>query len=94
MRNWPQRVTEKELTEKWEQSDLTTSFLTFQKTDIYSVEIHGTKDLEKIDLDDEKYKDLKGKKKGEKKKGKKAEDLKKELELVSILGNTYICCKS
>ncbi|KAJ6656033.1 hypothetical protein lerEdw1_004438 [Lerista edwardsae] len=48
-----------------------------KKTDIYSVEIHGTKDLEKVDLDDEKYKDLKGKKK----KGKKDEDLKKELEL-------------
>ncbi|XP_015278928.1 PREDICTED: potassium-transporting ATPase alpha chain 2 [Gekko japonicus] len=50
-----------------------------EKPDIYSVEIHGTKDLKKEDLGNEKenYKDLKG----DKCKGKKTEDLKKELDL-------------
>ncbi|XP_066495359.1 potassium-transporting ATPase alpha chain 2 [Tiliqua scincoides] len=48
-----------------------------KKSDIYSVEVHGTKDMEKVDEDDEKYKGLKG----NKKKGKKTEDLKKELEM-------------
>lgn len=57
-----------------------------KKPDIYSVEIHGTKDLEKVDIGNEKenYKDLKG----EKQKGKKSEDLKKELDLVSAFRNS------
>uniref|UniRef100_A0A8C3HRL6 Sodium/potassium-transporting ATPase subunit alpha n=1 Tax=Chrysemys picta bellii TaxID=8478 RepID=A0A8C3HRL6_CHRPI len=54
-----------------------------KRSDIYSVEIHGTQDLEKTDKEDEeeKYKDLKG----NKKKSKKTDDLKKELDLVSGL---------
>ncbi|XP_026513695.1 potassium-transporting ATPase alpha chain 2 isoform X2 [Terrapene carolina triunguis] len=50
-----------------------------KRSDIYSVEIHGTQDLEKTDKEDEeeKYKDLKG----NKKKSKKTDDLKKELDL-------------
>ncbi|XP_068850835.1 potassium-transporting ATPase alpha chain 2 [Aphelocoma coerulescens] len=49
-----------------------------KKSDVYSVEIYGTKDLHKREIEDEeeKYKDLKGNKKK-----KKAEDLKKELDL-------------
>ncbi|XP_061449555.1 potassium-transporting ATPase alpha chain 2 [Rhineura floridana] len=47
-----------------------------KKPDVYSVEINGTKDLEKVDKGEENYKDLKGNKKK-----KKAEDLKKELDL-------------
>ncbi|KAM9255743.1 potassium-transporting ATPase alpha chain 2 [Cariama cristata] len=49
-----------------------------KKSDVYSVEIYGTKDLEKTEIGDEeeKYKDLKGNKKK-----KKTEDLKKELDL-------------
>lgn len=44
------------------------------------MEIYGTRDLEKTDTGDEeeKYKDLKGKKTSKK------EDLKKELDLVSV----------
>nr|XP_056716912.1 potassium-transporting ATPase alpha chain 2 [Euleptes europaea] len=50
-----------------------------KKPDVYSVEINGTKDLEKEDIGNEKenYKDLKE----SMKKGKKTEDLKKELDL-------------
>lgn len=57
-----------------------TLFLLQKKSDVYSVEIHGIKDLEKTETGDEeeKYKDLKGNKK------KKSEDLKKELDLVSV----------
>lgn len=61
----------------------------FQKrSDIYSVEIHGTKDLEKTDKGDEeeKYKDLKG----NKKKSKKTDELKKELDLVSVLWEALV----
>ncbi|XP_034995279.1 potassium-transporting ATPase alpha chain 2 isoform X2 [Zootoca vivipara] len=47
-----------------------------KKLDIYSVEINGEKDLEKVDKGDEKYKDLKGKKKKN-----TTDDLKKELDL-------------
>lgn len=52
-----------------------------KKSDVYSVEIYGTKDLHKTEIEDEeeKHKDLKGNKKK-----KKAEDLKKELDLVSV----------
>ncbi|KAF7241233.1 Potassium-transporting ATPase alpha chain 2 [Varanus komodoensis] len=53
-------------------------YFCLKKSDIYSVEISGTKDLEVTGKEDEKekYKDLKG----NKKKGK-TEDLKKELDL-------------
>lgn len=56
-------------------------FLLQKKSDVYSVEIYGTKDIEKTDTGDkdEKYKDLKGNKKK-----KKTEELKKELDLVSV----------
>lgn len=58
-----------------------TLFLLQKKSDVYSVEIYGTKDLGKTDTGDEgeKYKDLKGNKEK-----KKTEDLKKELDLVSV----------
>lgn len=60
-------------------SNAKTLFLLQKKSDIYSVEINGIKDLEKTETgDEEKYKDLKGNKK------KKNEDLKKELDLVSV----------
>lgn len=57
-----------------------TLLLLQKKSDVYSVEIHGTKDLEKPETGDdkEKYKDLKGKKTSKK------DDLKKELDLVSV----------
>lgn len=56
-----------------------TLFLLQKKSDVYSIEISGIKDLEKTETgDEEKYKDLKGNKK------KKNEDLKKELDLVSV----------
>ncbi|OPJ68134.1 potassium-transporting ATPase alpha chain 2 [Patagioenas fasciata] len=49
-----------------------------KKSDVYSVEIYGTKDIEKTETGDtdKKYKDLKGNKKK-----KKTEELKKELDL-------------
>uniref|UniRef100_A0A8C5J9B4 Sodium/potassium-transporting ATPase subunit alpha n=1 Tax=Junco hyemalis TaxID=40217 RepID=A0A8C5J9B4_JUNHY len=49
-----------------------------RRSDVYSVEIYGTKDLQKTEIEDEeeKHKDQKGNKKK-----KKAEDLKKELDL-------------
>uniref|UniRef100_A0A8D2MFH8 Sodium/potassium-transporting ATPase subunit alpha n=1 Tax=Zonotrichia albicollis TaxID=44394 RepID=A0A8D2MFH8_ZONAL len=52
-----------------------------RRSDVYSVEIYGTKDLQKTEIEDEeeKHKDQKGNKKK-----KKAEDLKKELDLVSV----------
>lgn len=58
-----------------------TLFLLQKKSDVYSVEIYGTEALEKTDIGDEgeTYKDLKGNKKK-----KKTEDLKKELDLVSV----------
>lgn len=57
-----------------------TLLLLQKKSDIYSVEIYGTRDVEKTEFGEEaKYKDLKGNKKQ-----KKTEDLKKELELVSV----------
>lgn len=61
-------------------SNAKTLFLLQKKSNVYSVEIYGTKDLEKPEIGDEeeKYKDLKGNNKK-----KKAEDLKKELDLVS-----------
>lgn len=61
-------------------SNAKTLFLLQKKSNVYSVEIYGTKDLEKTETGDEeeKYKDLKGNNKK-----KKAEDLKKELDLVS-----------
>uniref|UniRef100_A0A8D2MMI0 Sodium/potassium-transporting ATPase subunit alpha n=1 Tax=Zonotrichia albicollis TaxID=44394 RepID=A0A8D2MMI0_ZONAL len=55
-----------------------------RRSDVYSVEIYGTKDLQKTEIEDEeeKHKDQKGNKKK-----KKAEDLKKELDLVSGLSS-------
>lgn len=56
-----------------------------QKTEIYSVELNGTKDVEPADQrDDKKFKGAKNKD-SEPNKNHEKEELKKELDLVSLL---------